>query len=147
MIAGNGGSAAQAQHLAAEFVGRFKVNREPLPAMSLCADSSVITAISNDFGFSHVFARQIRALGRKGDVVLLLSTSGSSENLLTAAKAARDVGVKSWSMTGSRLSALASATDEHIEIPGQSVSRIQEVQLCAIHFLAMSVDDIYSRKG
>src|SRR3954471_21670988 len=100
LVAGNGGSAAEAQHLAAELVGRLRGERIPLSAIALTADSSALTAISNDYGFDEVFARQVRGHGRPGDVLIVMSTSGRSPNLLAAADAAAEVGIRTWAFTG-----------------------------------------------
>lgn len=99
-MAGNGGSAAEAQHLTAELVGKLHDDRQPLSAIALHAETSALTAIANDYGYTDVYARQVRAHGRPGDVLLLLSTSGTSPNLVAAAQAARDVGVTTWALTG-----------------------------------------------
>src|SRR3954454_22386309 len=100
LVAGNGGSAAEAQHLAAELVGRLRGERMPLSAIALTPDSSAVTAIGNDYGFEEIFARQVRAHGRPGDVLMLMSTSGRSPNLLAAAHAARESGLRSWALSG-----------------------------------------------
>src|SRR3984885_11645181 len=101
LLAGNGGSAADAQHIAAEFVSRFKFNRDPLPAIALTTDTSILTAIGNDYGFEHVFARQLRGLGHRGDVFVAISTSGRSPNILTALRTAREMGIQAVGFTGS----------------------------------------------
>src|SRR5215212_5251014 len=111
-VAGNGGSAAEAQHLAAELVGRLRDERTPLSAIALTADSSAVTAISNDYGYDEVFARQVRAHGRPDDVLLAMSTSGRSPNLLTAVRAAADAGLRTWAMTGPAPNPLAEACEE-----------------------------------
>src|SRR4051794_18321916 len=100
LVAGNGGSAAEAQHLAAELVGRLRTERAPLSAIALTPDSSAVTAIGNDYGFEEVFARQVRAHGRPGDVLLVLSTSGRSANLVAAVRAAKETGLRTWAMAG-----------------------------------------------
>lgn len=139
LVAGNGGSAAEAQHLAAEFVGRFRGERRPYAAIALNTDSSAVTAIGNDYGFQEVFARQVRAHARPGDVVLLLSTSGASANLLAAARASTESGAVSWAITGPAPNPLASACDDAITLPGASPN-VQEVELVAVHALCVAFD-------
>src|SRR4051794_25891192 len=117
LVAGNGGSAAEAQHLAAELVGRLRDERIPLSAIALTPDSSAVTAIANDYGFEEVFALQVRAHGRRGDVLLVLSTSGRSPNLVAAATAARQTGLRTWAMVGPGPSPLAAACDEALCCP------------------------------
>jgi D-sedoheptulose 7-phosphate isomerase len=139
LVAGNGGSAAEAQHLAAEFVGRFRDDREAFSAIALHTDTSAVTAIANDYGFDEVFARQVRAHGRRGDVLLLLSTSGASANLLRAAAAAADIGVLRWSMTGPAPNPLHAACDDGIALPGASAN-VQEAELVAVHALCIAFE-------
>src|SRR5262249_19805400 len=117
LAAGNGGSAAEAQHLVAELVGKLDEDRPPLSAIALTAESSGGTAISNDYGYQEVFARQVRAHGRPGDVVVLLSTSGHSPNLLAAAATARDMGLATWGLTGPVPNPLAQRCDEVVAVP------------------------------
>jgi D-sedoheptulose 7-phosphate isomerase len=139
LVAGNGGSAAEAQHLTAELVGRFSHDRQPFSAIALHADTSSVTAIANDYGYSDVFARQVRAHARLGDVVLLLSTSGASNNLLAAAEAARQAGADVWAMTGPAPNPLAAASDDAICVPGRPAT-VQEAHLIAIHVLCAAFD-------
>ncbi len=134
LAAGNGGSAAEAQHLTAELVGRYRDDRRPFSALALCAETSSVTAIGNDYGYDQVFARQVSAHGRPGDVLLLLSTSGSSKNLLEAAHAGRAAGLAVWAMTGSLPNPLASLADEVLALPGEPCN-VQEAQLVAVHAL------------
>lgn len=140
LAAGNGGSAAEAQHLTAELVGRFDGERRPFSAIALHADSSTVTAIGNDYGFEHVFARQVRGHSRPGDVLVLLSTSGRSPNLLAAALAARECGVTTWALTGPGPNPLARACDEHVALTGPSAN-VQEAHLVVVHALCRSFDD------
>ncbi|WP_433802300.1 D-sedoheptulose-7-phosphate isomerase [Actinomycetospora sp. CA-084318] len=144
LAAGNGGSAAEAQHLTAELVGRYRGEREPLSALALHADTSTITALGNDYGFVEIYARQVRAHGRPGDVLILLSTSGRSENLLAAAEVARALGVTVWSITGPAPNPLAQASDEAICLPGVTPS-VQEAHLVAVHLLCEMVDSALGR--
>ena len=140
LAAGNGGSAAEAQHLTAEIVGRFLDERRPFSALSLCAETSSLTAILNDYGPEEVFARQVEAHGRPGDILVLLSTSGSSANVLHAAKRAREVGVEVWAMTGPAPNPLAGLADEALTIPAPSTAAVQEVHLVAVHSLCAALD-------
>jgi rfaE bifunctional protein nucleotidyltransferase chain/domain/rfaE bifunctional protein kinase chain/domain len=140
LVAGNGGSAAEAQHLTAELAARHGVDRRPLSALALHADTSTVTALGNDVGFDEVFAHQVRAHGRAGDVLLVLSTSGSSENLLRAVEAARAVGLKTWALTASESSPLAQLCDEQVEAAGGSVAAIQECHLVALHLICAALD-------
>jgi D-sedoheptulose 7-phosphate isomerase len=139
LVAGNGGSAAEAQHLTAELVGRFDRDRAPLSAIALHAETSSLTAIGNDYGYDEVFARQVRAHGRPGDVLLLLSTSGASANLLTAAGAATEIDVTTWAMTGPAPNPLAARSDETICLPGGTAT-VQEAQLVAVHLLCLAIE-------
>jgi D-sedoheptulose 7-phosphate isomerase len=145
LVAGNGGSAAEAQHLSAELLGRYRGERRPFAAIALNTDSSAVTAIGNDYGFSEVFARQVEAHARPGDVVLLLSTSGSSANLIAAARTARSVGATSWAITGSAPNPLATACDDAIALPGPSAS-VQEAELVAVHALCVAFDAIVTEE-
>lgn len=140
LAAGNGGSAAEAQHLAAELVGKLRDDRTPLSAIALCADSSAVTAISNDYGYDEMFARQVRGHGRPGDVLLLLSTSGRSPNLLAAARAARESGLHTWAMTGPAPNPLAGACDETLACPSPDSQVVQELHLVSVHVLCEHVD-------
>ncbi|WP_173924179.1 SIS domain-containing protein [Agromyces sp. Marseille-P2726] len=140
LVAGNGGSAAEAQHLAAELTGRFREDRPPFSAIALNTDTSAITAIGNDYGFSEVFARQVRAHGRRGDILLLLSTSGASANLLRAAAAAAELDMVRWSMTGSAPNPLRAACDDGISLCGPSAN-VQEAELVAVHALCVAFEE------
>jgi D-sedoheptulose 7-phosphate isomerase len=144
LAAGNGGSAAEAQHLTAELVGRYRGEREPLSAIALHADTSTMTALGNDYGFTEIYARQVRAHGRPGDVLVLLSTSGRSENLLAAAEVARSLGVTVWSVTGADPNPLADLSDEAVCLPGATPS-VQEAHLVAVHLLCEMVDATLGR--
>lgn len=139
LAAGNGGSAAEAQHLTAELVGRFDGERAPFSAISLHADTSTVTAVANDYGFEEVFARQVRAHARRGDVLILLSTSGSSPNLLRAAEAAARLGVTTWALTGRAPNPLALACDEAVAIDGLAANA-QECHLIGLHALCRAFD-------
>lgn len=145
LAAGNGGSAAEAQHLTAELVGRFLGERRPLSALSLCAESASVTAILNDYGPDEVFARQVEAHGRPGDVLVLLSTSGRSPNVLAAAARGRECGLTVWAMTGPRPNPLASAAHEALTVPAPTTAAVQEVHLVAVHALCAALDAHLSR--
>ena len=141
LLFGNGGSAADAQHIAAEFVGRFMRERRGLPAIALTTDTSALTAISNDYGFDDVFARQVRALGARGDVALAISTSGRSPNVLRAVEASREVGLKIVALTGGDGGALAAAADVSLRVSASTLSaRIQETHILIGHVICEFVD-------
>lgn len=145
-VAGNGGSASEAQHLAEELIGRYRTNRKPYPAISLTADSNAITCIANDFGFEDIFSRQLEALGREGDVFVALSTSGNSENILKAVEAARANGMTVICLTGTS-GKLKDLADYAIECPsptynGKAVTeRMQELHLHAIHLICEAFEE------
>jgi len=143
LACGNGGSAADAQHFAAELVSRFERERPPLAGLALTTDSSALTAIGNDYSYEQVFEKQLRALGRKGDVLLAISTSGNSANVVAALQAARELGVHVVALTGNgggRLVALLGAGDVHICVPHARTMRIQEVHLLVLHCLCDGID-------
>lgn len=140
VLFGNGGSAADAQHIAAEFVGRFLLERTPLPAMALSVNTSALTAIGNDYGYDEVFARQLRAACEAGDVAWGLSTSGNSGNVLLAMEAAREIGLTTIGFTGGDGGKLAGAVDHAIVIPADSTPRIQEGHLVCAHILCEIVE-------
>jgi D-sedoheptulose 7-phosphate isomerase len=141
LAAGNGGSAAEAQHLTAELVGRFEAaDRAPLSALALHAETSSLTAICNDFGPDEIFARQVEAHGRSGDVLVLLSTSGRSPNLLAAAARARRTGVRVWALSGPRPNPLADEADQVLAVDTPSPTAVQEVHLVAVHALCSAVE-------
>ncbi|PZS19330.1 MAG: phosphoheptose isomerase [Acidimicrobiales bacterium] len=139
---GNGGSAALAQHLTSELVGRYLDERMPLSAISLHADSSTTTAIVNDYGPTEVFARQVRAHGRPGDVLLALSTSGRSPNLMTAVDAARDAGLLTWALTGAAPSPLSRACHDSLAVEAPATATVQEVHQVVVHLLCAAVDAV-----
>jgi len=144
LAAGNGGSAAEAQHLTSELTGRFDGDRPAYSAISLHAESSAVTAIGNDYGYDEVFARQVSAHARAGDVVVLLSTSGKSPNLLRAAEAARAVGARAIAMTGPRPNPLADLVDDAICIDGPPAN-VQEAQLVLVHALCRAMEPALRR--
>jgi D-sedoheptulose 7-phosphate isomerase len=140
LAAGNGGSAAQAQHLTAELVGRFRDDRPAFSAIPLHTDTSTMTALVNDYGADELFARQVRAHGRPGDVLVLMSTSGRSSNLLTAAAAAAEVGMETWALTGPCPNPLAAAADDVLAVEAPATATVQEIHLVAVHALCLAFD-------
>jgi D-sedoheptulose 7-phosphate isomerase len=147
LACGNGGSAAEAQHLTAELVGRFKDERQPLSAIALHADTSAATAIVNDYGVEELFARGVRAHGRPGDVLVALSTSGTSPNVLAAVKAASEIGVTTWGMTGPAPNPLLAMCDDAIGVEADSTATVQEIHLVLVHGLCMALDEALFRPG
>jgi len=133
LVCGNGGSAAESQHFAAELTGRFRCERRGWPAIALTTDSSALTAIANDYGFEQVFARQVEALGRAGDVLLAISTSGQSQNVVAAARTARARGLDVVALTGPAAGELGTLSDVVIAVAGVSTARVQEVHLAVLH--------------
>ena len=143
MACGNGGSAGDAQHLAAELVGRFERERPELAALALTTDTSILTAIANDYRFDDVFARQVRGLGQADDVLVAISTSGNSANVVAAIEAAHDRGLKVVALTGKgggRIATLLSEDDVHLCVPHERTARIQEVHLLILHCLCDGID-------
>lgn len=142
LACGHGGSAAEAQHLTGELVGRFRDERRPLSAIALHADTSAGTAIVNDYGAEQLYARQVVAHGRPGDVLMLFSTSGTSPAVVAAAKAAADVGVLTWAVTGPAPNPLSSLCDDAIAVDAPSVATVQEMHLVLIHSLCDALDTV-----
>lgn len=140
LLCGNGGSAADAQHLAAEWVGRLESERAPLPALALTTDSSILTAVSNDYGFEHVYARQIQGLAHPGDVLVAISTSGNSPNVLEAVRAARARGCFTIAFTGRSGGQLAPLVDLALKVPVDRVSRVQEAHITMGHVICSLVE-------
>jgi D-sedoheptulose 7-phosphate isomerase len=147
LVAGNGGSAAQAQHLTAELVGRYRDDRPAFSALALHADTSATTAIANDYGVREIFARQVAAHGRAGDVLMLLSTSGSSANLLDAAVRAHRLGMTVWALTGPAPNPLGAAGDEALYVEAAAGATVQELHLVAVHMLCESFDLAVERRA
>lgn len=141
LLCGNGGSAADAQHIAAELAGRLRRDRAGLPAVALTVNPSVLTALSNDYGYDEVFARQIEALGRKGDVLIGISTSGSSENVVRALKAGRAGGLRTIGLLGETGGAMEQHCDLSIRAPASDTQRIQEVHITVGHAICEIVED------
>ena len=140
MLFGNGGSAADAQHIAAEFVNRFMIERPPLPAIALSTDSSILTSIANDYDFSEVFAKQIRALGQSGDIAWGITTSGTSPNVVKAFEAARRMDMVCLGFTGKDGGIVTGMVDHCLNVASSSVARVQEVHITAAHVICEMVD-------
>lgn len=136
LFCGNGGSAADSQHLAAEFVGRFKKERKAISAVSLTTNTSILTAISNDYSFKDVFSRQVQALGKKGDLLIGISTSGNAENVILAVRMAKKIGIKTVGLTGKDGGKLAKISDISFVVPSNDTARIQEAHILIGHILA-----------
>jgi D-sedoheptulose 7-phosphate isomerase len=141
LACGNGGSAAEAQHFIAELVGRFLTEREPLAGVALTVDTSILTAVGNDYGYDEVFARQVKAIGNAGDVLIAISTSGKSPNLISALATARDRGLVTIALAGQKSNADLAACDLVITIPDPSTPRIQEMHLVILHLICELVDN------
>lgn len=146
LIAGNGGSAADAQHVAAEFLSRFGFDRNPLPAIALTTDTSVLTAIGNDYGFEQVFERQVRGLGRKGDALIAISTSGRSPNVIAALTAAREIGVTTIGFSGSG-PGMHALCDLMLAVPSTDTALIQQIHITAFHAICGVVERDLFPKG
>ncbi|HEU4963868.1 MAG TPA: D-sedoheptulose 7-phosphate isomerase [Bacilli bacterium] len=146
LFCGNGGSAADAQHLAAEFVVRFTYDRRPLAALALTTDTSILTAAGNDYAFDAIFARQVQALGRAEDVLVAISTSGNSPNVLAAAKAARERGMKVIGLTGVQGGALGEVADLLVNVPSAVTARIQEIHITIGHIWCDLVQEMGKAK-
>jgi len=140
LLFGNGGSAADAQHIAAEFINRFLIERPPLPAIALTTDTSILTSISNDYGYVDSFSKQVKALGKEGDVAIAISTSGSAANVIQAVKVAKKMGLKTVGLTGMDGGELAKIADLAIVVNSQVTPRIQEVHITIGHVLCEMVD-------
>ena len=146
LVCGNGGSAADAQHFAAELVGRVRTDRRALPALALTTDTSALTAIANDYGYEQVFSRQVEALARPGDLLFAISTSGTSPNVVAAARVARDRGCSVVAMTGRDGGGLAPLADHLLAVPADVVSRIQEIHALCIHVIAEALEAVAARE-
>jgi D-sedoheptulose 7-phosphate isomerase len=152
LLFGNGGSAADAQHIAAEFVCRFKKTRDPLAALALTTDTSILTAVGNDYGFDHIFSRQVQALGSSHDIVIAISTSGRSPNILAGVRAARQSGLRTIGLTGGDGGRLARLADIPLIVPSRDTALIQECHITMGHLLCEGVEmlmkhDKHSRSG
>jgi len=141
LFIGNGGSAADSQHLAAEFVGRYKRNRLPLPAIALTADTSVLTAIGNDMGYEKIFERQVRAIAKENDILFAISTSGESANIIEAVKAGNEMGIYSISLTGVKDNSLSKISNISMDVPATPVNHVQEMHILVGHFICEMVEN------
>jgi D-sedoheptulose 7-phosphate isomerase len=141
LVFGNGGSAADAQHLAAELVGRFQKERAALPAIALTVDTSVLTSVANDYSFRQVFARQVEALGRPGDVAFGISTSGESPNVAAGLQAAKAQGLKTIALTGRDGGSVGRGADIHVNVPDQNTARVQEVHRTLLHVMCEVIEE------
>lgn len=141
MLIGNGGSAADSQHIAAELIGRFKLERNPLPAVALTTDTSTLTALANDYGFDQVFARQVQAIGKPGDMLVAISTSGRSPNIIAAMVAARGIGIKVIAMTGISDSEMLAHADLAIRVPDSRTPYIQQMHMIVGHAICDMVEN------
>jgi D-sedoheptulose 7-phosphate isomerase len=145
LFCGNGGSAADAQHLAAELTGRYRRDRRPLAALALTTDTSALTAIGNDYGFEAIFARQVEALGRRGDALVAISTSGDSRNVVAAADTARRLGLVVVGLTGASGGELAGHVDHCIKVPASAAERVQELHIAVGHIICGLVEEAMTR--
>lgn len=143
LLCGNGGSAADSQHIAAEFVGRFVKERQGLPAIALTTDTSILTAVGNDYGYDEVFRRQVEALGREGDVLIGISTSGNSGNVVKAFKQAKKQGMKTIAFTGEKESKMSAMANETLRVPSLVTARIQECHIMSGHLICEYIDEDY----
>ncbi len=141
LICGNGGSASDSQHLSAELIGRFEKNRRGFSAISISNDSYSITAIGNDFGFKNIFSRQIEALGSKGDILLVISTSGNSQNVINAVQKAKEIAIYSIGLVGNRGGELRELVDDYILVNHKRTARIQEMHILVIHIICELIED------
>jgi D-sedoheptulose 7-phosphate isomerase len=143
LLIGNGGSAADAQHIAAELTGRYKSERRGLPAIALTTDTSALTAISNDYGYGRVFDRQVEALANKGDLLIGISTSGNSANIISAFNVAKELGCQTLGLSGKNGGGMNSVCDLNLVVPSDDTPRIQEMHILIGHILCQSVDDAF----
>ena len=147
MLCGNGGSAGDAQHIAAEFVNRFELERPPLPALALTTDTSIITSIANDYSSNEIFSKQVKALGMEGDVLMGISTSGNSTNVIEAINAGRNIGMYTVALTGTNGGKLAELVDMALVVRTNKTARIQETHILAGHLICRLVDHILFQQG
>ena len=143
LLCGNGGSAADAQHIAAELTGRYKIERKGLPAIALTTDTSALTAIGNDYGYEHVFSRQVEALAQKGDLLIGISTSGNSRNVIYALQKAKEIGCRTVGFSGKGGGKMNDVCDLNIIIPSDDTARIQEMHIMIGHILCQLIDNEY----
>lgn len=146
IFCGNGGSAADSQHLAAELMGRYKVDRDPMAAISLTVDTSALTAIGNDYGYDQVFSRQLKGIGKKGDVLVGISTSGNSRNILDAFTVAKELGIRTVALTGESGGAMKSQADLCLNVPSSVTNNIQEMHIACGHLICGIVENHFCSK-
>ena len=147
LLCGNGGSAADAQHIAAEFINRYELERPPLPAIALTTDTSILTSVGNDYSFNEIFSKQVKALGVEGDVLLAISTSGNSNNVIEAVKAAKSLGIFTVGLTGGEGGQLAGLVDLPLVVKSSATARIQEAHSLVGHIICELVDYILFQQG
>jgi D-sedoheptulose 7-phosphate isomerase len=147
LLCGNGGSAADAQHIAAEFINRYELERPPLPAIALTTDTSILTSVGNDYSFDEIFSKQIKALGVEGDVLLAISTSGNSANVIEAVKAAKNLGIFTVGLTGSEGGQLTRLVDLSLMVKSDVTARIQETHILVGHIICELVDYLLFQQG
>lgn len=146
IFCGNGGSAADSQHLAAELMGRYKIDRDPMAAISLTVDTSALTAIGNDYGYEMVFSRQLKGIGKKGDVLVGISTSGNSRNILDAFAVAKELGIRTVALTGESGGAMKSQADLCLNVPSSVTNNIQEMHIACGHLICGIVENHFFSK-
>jgi len=146
LLCGNGGSASDSQHIAAEFVNRFKINRSPLPAISLATDTSNITSIANDFGFQFIFSKQIQAIANEQDVLIAISTSGKSENVIEALKVAKEKNILTLSMTGKNINNVEQYSDLNVSIPSDETGVVQQAHITILQIIAGLIEQWHAKK-
>lgn len=147
LVCGNGGSAADSQHFASELTGRFNKERLPLSSISLTTDSSAITCIGNDYSYDHIFSRQVEGIGKEGDLLILITTSGNSKNLLMAAKSAKNKKIKTFGLLGKGGGELVKYVDSSIVVPSNSTARVQETHIFILHLICEMIDEMYAGKN
>lgn len=143
ILMGNGGSAADAQHIAAEFTGRYKIERRGLPAIALTTDTSALTAIGNDYGYNHVFDRQVEAIANKGDLLIGISSTGNSENVIEAFKKGKEIGCKSIGLSGKGGGLFNGNCDFNLVVPSQNTPRVQEMHILIGHIICQIIDNSF----
>ena len=146
LLCGNGGSASDSQHIAAEFVNRFKINRSPLPAISLATDTSNITSIANDFGFQFIFSKQIQAIANEQDVLIAITTSGKSENVIEALKVAKEKNILTLSMTGKNIDNVEQYSDLNVSIPSDETGVVQQAHITILQIIAGLIEQWHAKK-
>ena len=147
LVCGNGGSAADSQHFASELTGRFNKERLPLSSISLTTDSSAITCIGNDYSYDHIFSRQVEGVGKEGDLLILITTSGNSKNLLMAAKSAKNKKIKTFGLLGKGGGELVKHVESSIVVPSNSTARVQETHIFILHLICEMIDEMYAGKN